>query len=109
MGIVRDTKIFRGLAGLAGTDAATLSDAKRGDIVQVGKTKWIVWRPNGTFSVLAYKHPSKHKKSYEIRAESREGNLFAVWQHGGSGQHLTDTPETSGPASIIGHEPELLE
>lgn len=89
--------------------SALLATARRGDVVQVGRTKWIVFSPVGTFQAYAYKHPSAHQKAYMIEATDRESGDFAVWQTGGSGQRLKSEPEVIGPARIIGHEPAALE
>jgi hypothetical protein len=90
------------------TNELLLSDAKRGDVVKIGPTKWIIFRPQGTFIAWAYKHPSSHRKLYEIAASGRGSDLYEVWQTGGSAQRLKDKPEIVGQAEIIGNEIEAL-
>lgn len=99
MGIVKDSSIFSGSA--LGADIGGL---KRGDVVRVGKTKWIVFRALGTFQAWVYKHPSKHAKMYELIAAGREGDLYEVWAIGGSAQRTADKPEVVGAVEVVGHE-----
>jgi hypothetical protein len=94
--------------GVVATDANLLSGAKRGDIVKVGKTKWIIFRSVGSFVAWAYKHPSSHRKGYNISAHAHDSPLYEVWETGGSGQKLHEKPEVVGPAEIIGNEIEAL-
>lgn len=80
---------------------STIPTMKRGDIVSVGRTKWVVMRTLGSFQALAYKHPSKHRKLYEILALSRTGFDVVVFEVGGSGQRISDDI-VSGPLRVTG-------
>lgn len=51
----------------------TLEGTKRGDVLQVGKTRWVLFQVSDNFTGYAYKHPSKHTKAYRIRPDN-EGN-----------------------------------
>lgn len=90
------------------TDEHMLASSKRGDVVKIGRTKWIIFRPYGSFTALAYKHPSSHRKGYEITAHAPGSYLYEVWETGGSGQRLKDRPEVVGQAEIVGNEIEAL-
>jgi hypothetical protein len=61
-------------------------ELKRGDVVTVGRTKWVIRRSVGDLQAYAYKHPSKHNKLYEIRAD--QGDDAVVFEIGGSAQRL---------------------
>ncbi len=64
-------------------------DVKRGDVVTVGKTRWVIMRPVGDVQAYAYKHPSKRTKLYEIRLADTDDDVV-VFEIGGSAQRISD-------------------
>jgi hypothetical protein len=63
-------------------------DVKRGDVVTVGKTRWVIMRPVGDVQAYAYKHPSKRTKLYEVRVDGEDE--VVVFEIGGSAQRISD-------------------
>jgi len=82
-----------------------LRDAKRGDVVTVGRSQWVVMRVLGDIQLLAYKHPSKHTKLYEIRLERGDADAdeVIVFEVGGSGQRKSEDV-ASGPMRLTGEK-----
>jgi len=85
-----------------------LREAKRGDIVTVGRSQWVVMRVLGDIQLLAYKHPSKHTKLYEIRLERTgvDADEVIVFEVGGSGQRKSEDV-ASGPLRSTGETVDL--
>jgi len=76
------------------SDAPPLRGALRGDVVRVGRTKWLVFRVEDEHNVLVTKHGTSGRKMYKV---SDTGSGGEVWQIGGSGQRLGIRPTASGP------------
>lgn len=81
-----------------------LREARRGDVVTVGRSQWVVMRVLGDIQLLAYKHPSKHTKLYEIRLEGADDVI--VFEVGGSGQRISEDV-ASGPLRSTGETIDL--
>ncbi len=71
----------------------TLEGVKRGDVLQVGKSKWVVFQKGDNYTAYAFKHPSKHKKAYRIRPDNE----------GGADVHEIDG--MSEPVALVVHGP----
>lgn len=83
--------------------AHALRTAKRGDVVQVGNTQWLVYRRDEPLVAFVYKHPSKHTKNYKLILAGHDTDDVNVWEIGGSGQKISDILVT-GQMAIVGHE-----
>lgn len=82
----------------------TLRAMKRGDVVTVGRTRWAVMRVLGDLQALVYKHPSEHKKLYELRLEGDDD--VVVFEVGGSGRRVSEDV-ASGPLRATGETVDL--
>lgn len=84
-------------------EVAPIKKAERGSIIQIGKTKWIVFRKVSDYTVWVYKYGTKQRKLYEISpATSKE--VYGVWQTTGSTKKVSDKPVVTGKPKIIGKE-----
>jgi hypothetical protein len=80
-----------------------LRGARRGEVVTVGKTQWVIKRPVGDVQAYAYKHPSKRTKTYEILLAGTDDDEdeVVVFEIGGSGQQISEVL-TTGPLRRTG-------
>lgn len=79
-----------------------IHEVKRGDILKVGRTKWLIFRVIGSMQAWVYKHPSARKKQYELRIRAHGSDEVEVFEMGGSGQQIGPVLVT-GEVELIGH------
>lgn len=78
----------------------------RGDIVSVGKSKWVILRPLGDLQAMAYKHPSKHRDVFEIFADSWDDDEVVVTKIDASSNRVGE-PVARGPLRSTGERLEM--
>lgn len=85
-----------------------LRGVRRGEVVTVGKTQWVIKRPVGDVQAYAYKHPSKRTKTYEILLAGTDDDEdeVVVFEVGGSGQQISEVL-TTGPLRRTGETADL--
>lgn len=76
-----------------------LDELRRGDVVRVGKSKWLVF--NNKHGAWVTKHGSKGKKMYQIR--QAVGGGYEVLEMTGGGD-LVGAPVASGDAEVVSRD-----